>query len=98
MAAVELSLLAFIDYGAVWDRTAAPYEFAAALRLPAGFGVRVGLGERLIATGLVAQPLTYELQARRPGGGADHAIALHARPAILEFNPRSYPCLACRPY
>ena len=55
-----LSLLAFIDYGAVWNPPGAPYEFASLSS--AGFGVRTGIGERLIATGLVAQPLTYNPQ------------------------------------
>jgi len=54
----ELSLLGFIDYGAVWNPNGTIYEHAALSS--AGFGVRVGLGERLIATGLVAQPLTYD--------------------------------------
>jgi len=54
----ELSLLGFIDYGAVWNPNGSIYEHAALSS--AGFGVRVGLGERLIATGLVAQPLTYD--------------------------------------
>lgn len=54
----ELSLLTFVDYGAVWNNPGAPYEFAALAS--AGVGLRVGIGERLIATGLVAQPLTYD--------------------------------------
>ncbi len=56
----ELSLFAFADHGAVWNSPGSPYEFASLSS--AGFGVRVGVGERLIATGLVAQPLSYEPQ------------------------------------
>lgn len=54
----ELTLFAFTDYGAVWNNPGSPYEYASLAS--AGFGLRVGIGERLIASGLVAQPLTYD--------------------------------------
>ena len=56
----DLNLFAFIDYGAAWNPAGSPYQFASLGS--AGFGLRVGIGERLIATGLVAQPLYYEPQ------------------------------------
>jgi hemolysin activation/secretion protein len=61
----ELSLFAFADHGAAWNPAGSPYEFASLSS--AGFGLRVGIGERLVATGLVAQPLTYEPQLAAVG-------------------------------
>ena len=54
----DLSLFAYGDYGAVWNPAGVAYPYASLASL--GFGVRVALGERLIATGLVAQPLWYD--------------------------------------
>jgi hypothetical protein len=45
----ELSLFAFADHGAAWNPAGSPYEFASLSS--AGFGLRVGIGERLVATG-----------------------------------------------
>ena len=56
----ELALFGFVDYGAAWNPPPAPAPYEFATLSSAGFGLRVGLGERLIATGLVAQPLTYD--------------------------------------
>ena len=49
----ELSLFAFIDYGAVWNPPPAPAAYEFATLASAGTGVRIGIGERLIATGLL---------------------------------------------
>jgi len=61
----ELSLFAFVDHGAAWNPAGSAYEFAALSS--AGIGLRVGIGERLMATGLVAQPLSYEPQLAAAG-------------------------------
>jgi hypothetical protein len=49
----------------------AAYEFATLAS--AGIGVRIGIGEGLIATGLLAQPLTYD--TRLAALGADQSCA-----------------------
>jgi hemolysin activation/secretion protein len=54
----RLSVFTFADYGAVWNPTSSTYKFASLSS--AGVGLSVPIGERLIATGLVAQPLTHE--------------------------------------
>ncbi len=56
----DLSLFVYGDYGAVWNPPGIAYPYASLASL--GFGVRVGVGERLIATGLVAQPLWYDAE------------------------------------
>jgi hemolysin activation/secretion protein len=56
----RLSPFAFADYGAVWNPSPSPYKFASLSS--AGLGLSVSIGGRLIATGLVAQPLTHEHQ------------------------------------
>jgi hemolysin activation/secretion protein len=56
----RLNLFAFADYGAVWNPAPSPYKFASLGS--AGVGLSVPIGERLIATGLVAQPLKHEHQ------------------------------------
>jgi hemolysin activation/secretion protein len=56
----DLSLFVYGDYGAVWNPPGVAYPYASLASL--GFGVRVGIGERLIATGLVAQPLWYDAE------------------------------------
>jgi hemolysin activation/secretion protein len=50
-----LSLFAYFDYGAVWNPPGSLYEYASLAS--AGFGIRIGIGERLVLSGLVAQPL-----------------------------------------
>lgn len=52
------SLLAYGDYGAAWNPPGSGYAFASLASI--GFGLRTGIGERLIASALVAQPLTYD--------------------------------------
>jgi hemolysin activation/secretion protein len=54
----DLTLFAYGDYGAVWNPPGITYPFASLAS--AGFGLRVGITERLIATALVAQPLWYD--------------------------------------
>jgi hemolysin activation/secretion protein len=56
----ELSLFGFIDYGAAWNPPPAGAAYEYSTLSSAGFGLRAGIGERLVATGLVAQPLTYD--------------------------------------
>jgi hemolysin activation/secretion protein len=55
-----LSLFAYFDYGAVWNPPGNLYEYASLAS--AGFGIRTGIGERLVASALVAQPLWYDNQ------------------------------------
>jgi hypothetical protein len=55
---ISLPLFGFADYGAAWNPAGAPYKFASLGS--AGFRVRTGIGERLIGTVLLAQPLTYD--------------------------------------
>lgn len=54
----DLNLFAFADYGAAWNPPGSVYEYAALGS--AGFGISAAIGERLVVTGLVAQPLTYD--------------------------------------
>jgi hemolysin activation/secretion protein len=54
------SLFAYADYGAVWNPPGVGYEFASLSSL--GFGIRTGIGEHLIASALVAQPLWYDVE------------------------------------
>jgi hemolysin activation/secretion protein len=63
----DLSLFAYGDYGAVWNSQQTPYPHASLASV--GFGIRVGIGERLVASGLVAQPLWYD--AALAGLGVD---------------------------
>lgn len=53
-----LSLFAYFDYGAVWNAPGSLYEHAQLAS--AGFGIRVGLTEHVVASALVAQPLWYD--------------------------------------
>jgi hemolysin activation/secretion protein len=55
-----LSLFAYFDYGAVWNPPGSLYEYASLAS--AGFGIRTGIGEHLVASALVAQPLWYDPQ------------------------------------
>jgi hemolysin activation/secretion protein len=55
-----LSLFAYADYGAVWNPPGVGYGFASLSS--AGFGIRTGIGEHLIASALVAQPLWYDAE------------------------------------
>jgi hemolysin activation/secretion protein len=54
------SLFAYADYGAVWNPPGVGYGFASLSSL--GFGIRTGIGERLFASALVAQPLWYDAE------------------------------------
>ena len=56
----DLTVFAYADYGAAWNSPGSPYEFASLAS--AGAGVRAVIGENLIATALVAQPLYNESQ------------------------------------
>jgi hemolysin activation/secretion protein len=56
----DLNLFAFADYGAAWNPAGSPYEFASLGS--AGVGLRAAIGENLVLTALVAQPLYHESQ------------------------------------
>lgn len=56
----DLSLFVYGDYGAVWNPPESLYSYASLGSV--GFGVRFGIGERLVASALVAQPLGYNAQ------------------------------------
>jgi hemolysin activation/secretion protein len=53
----DLSVFLYGDYGAVWNPAGIAYPYASLAS--AGFGLRVGITERLVASALVAQPLWY---------------------------------------
>ncbi len=72
----DLNLFAYADYGAAWNPAGSPYEFASLAS--AGAGVRAVIGENLIATALVAQPLYNESQLDSLGG-ANKARACASR-------------------
>jgi hemolysin activation/secretion protein len=61
----DLNLFAFADYGAAWNPAGSPYGFASLAS--AGAGVRAAIGDNLVVTALVAQPLYYESQLARLG-------------------------------
>ena len=92
----DLNLFAFADYGAAWNPAGSPYEFASLGS--AGAGVRAAIGDNLVVTALVAQPLYYESPARRLGDRTKHALALLAQSSILPSALRKNPCLVCRRY
>ena len=54
----DLNLFVYGDYGAVWNPPGIAYPYASLASV--GFGLRMGLTERLIASALVAQPLWYD--------------------------------------
>jgi len=55
------SLCTFVDYGAVWNPPdLAIYEYASLSSI--GFGIRTGVGQHLVASGFVVQPLGYNTQ------------------------------------
>jgi hemolysin activation/secretion protein len=55
------SLCTFVDYGAVWNPPdVATYEYAFLSSI--GFGIRTGIGQHLVASGFVVQPLGYNAQ------------------------------------
>ena len=55
------SLCTFVDYGAVWNPPElSVYEYASLSSI--GFGIRTGVGQHLVASGFVVQPLGYNVQ------------------------------------
>ena len=54
------SLCTFVDYGAVWNPPDFAYEYASLSSI--GFGIRTGVGQHLLASGFVVQPLGYNAQ------------------------------------